>query len=90
MTSWYSRYIATDKDIHGGAPIIQDTRTPVRSVIELLCISNDDIEEVGRALAHLNTEEIRAAIAYYHDNPTLVDEDIRDQREALERFLARA
>jgi uncharacterized protein (DUF433 family) len=79
-----------DMEIHGGTPIIRDTRTPVRSVIELLRIHNNDVGEVGRALAHLNAEEIRAAIAYYHDNPTLVDEDIRRQQEALERFLARA
>jgi len=90
MAKWCHRYITTKPAIQGGAPIIRGTRTPVRSVVELLRIHDNDIGEVRRALAYLGPEEIDAAVAYYNDNPTIVDADIRRHREALEQFLAHA
>jgi len=90
VTAWYDRYITTKHGVQGGAPIIRGTRTPVRSVIELLRIHDNDVGEVRRALAYLDPAEIDAAIAYYNDNPTVVDADIRRQQEALKQFHARA
>ncbi len=90
MAAWYDRYITMESGVQGGAPIIRGTRTPVRSVVELLRIHDNNIGEVRRALSYLDPVEIDAAVAYYNDNPTLVDADIRRHQKALEQFLAHA
>ncbi len=75
--------IAQYPGVQGGYPVIAGTRTPVRAIVELYYdIYPFDIEEVYRSLEHLTIEQIRAALAYYDEQPELVDEDIARQREA--------
>ncbi len=90
MAAWYNRYITMKSAIQGGAPIIQGTRTPVRSVVQTLSLYDGDLEEVCRALPHLSREEIDAALAYYRENPDAVDADIRRHEQALQDFLSHA
>ncbi len=80
--------IARYPGVQGGYPVISGTRTPVRTVIELYYeVYPYDIEEVHRSLPHLEMKQIRAALAYYDEQPELVDEDIVRQKEALRKIL---
>lgn len=75
--------------VMGGYPIIAETRTPVRAIVELYYdIYPGNIDEVQDALQHLSREEVEAALEYYKDYPDLVDEDIARQKAALEAFIA--
>ena len=60
-------YITTDEAILSGEPIIKNTRTPVRAIVELyrLGISPD---EIPNHLPHLNLAQIFSALSYYNDH----------------------
>jgi uncharacterized protein (DUF433 family) len=76
--------IAQYPGVQGGYPVITGTRTPIWTIVELYYdIYPYDIDEVHRPLEHLTIEQIRAALAYYDEQPELVDEDIARQREAF-------
>ena len=80
--------IARYPGVQGGYPVIAGTRTPVRSIVELYYdVYSFDIDEVQRSLPHLSMEQIRAALAYYDEEPDVVDEDIARQREAIREIL---
>lgn len=80
--------IARYPGVQGGYPVIAGTRTPVRSIVELYYdVYPFDIDEVQRSLSHLSMEQIRAALAYYDEEPDVVDEDIARQREAIREIL---
>ena len=83
-----SEAIAQYPGVQGGYPVIAGTLTPVRAIVELYYdIYPFDIDEVHRSLPHLTIEQIRAALAYYDEQPELVDEDIVRQREASRKIL---
>ncbi len=80
--------IAQYPGVQGGYPVIAGTRTPIRTIVELYYdVYPYDIEEVHRSLPHLSMEQIRAALAYYDEQPALVDEDIARQKEAIKKIL---
>jgi uncharacterized protein (DUF433 family) len=88
--AWYHEFIATDPGVQGGYPVVRGTRTPVRTIIVLYRQSDtNDLATIRDAFPHLTTEQVEAALAYYHDHPDIVDEDIQRQNAALGEFLAR-
>ena len=67
----------------GGYPCVGDTRIPVRLIVEFYRGLGNDLERTAAMLPQLTSEEIRGALAYYHDHPARVDEDIARNAEAL-------
>ena len=59
----------------GGYPCIENTRIPVRMIVELF---NDthDLAQTAAMFPQLTRQQIRDALAYYHEHPARVDEDI--------------
>ena len=89
--TWFEQHIDRKPGVQGGFPVIKGTRTPVRSIVALAGDpSTPDYEAVQVALSHLSLEQVQAAIAYYIDNPDLVDEDMARQKAAAEAFHSRA
>lgn len=60
-------YIASNDQILGGEPVIRDTRTPVRAIVELWRQGSVP-EEICRQLPHLNLAQIFDALSYYSDH----------------------
>lgn len=60
-------YITTDKLILSGEPIIKNTRTPVRAIIELYRLGISP-EEIPNHLPHLSLAQVFAALSYYSDH----------------------
>jgi uncharacterized protein (DUF433 family) len=86
----YKSHISRTPGVQGGYPVITGTRTPVRSIIAIAGDgSNPDIKAVKHALPHLSDEQIYAALAYYREQPGLVDEDIARLRAATDVLLSR-
>lgn len=77
--------IVHDKQILGGEPVIEGTRTPVRAVIEYLGLYGSK-EGVLEALPHLTADQLEAAIAYYEIHPEEIEAHIRAEAE-LDREL---
>lgn len=82
-------FISETEGVCGGYPCIGDTRVPVRTVV-LAYRQSDDFDEVAKAFPQLTRDEIRYALDWYIKHPERVDEDIRRNEQALERFRAGA
>ena len=67
------RYITTNKEILSGEPIIKDTRTPVRSIVEKWRIGYTP-EDIVRGLPHLTLAQVFEAMSYYYDNKEEIDD----------------
>jgi len=67
------RYITTNKEILSGEPIIKDTRTPVRSIVEKWRIGYTP-EDIVRGLPHLTLAQFFEAMSYYYDNKEEIDD----------------
>ncbi len=61
------RYIASDEKILGGEPIIRNTRTPVRAIVEQWRLGLLP-EEIPKHLPHLTLAQVFDALSYYSDH----------------------
>ncbi len=68
-------YITNDESILSGEPIIKDTRTPVRAIVEFYRLGIAP-EEIPTHLPHLNLAQIFAALSYYSDHTEEINEYI--------------
>lgn len=73
------RYITTKKDILSGEPIIKDTRTPVRAIVENWRLGYTP-EDIVRGLPHLTLAQVFEAMSYYYDNQAEIDDYIERNR----------
>ena len=60
-------YVVKDEKILGGEPIIKDTRTPVRAVVEWWRFGVTP-EEIKENLPYLSLAQIFDALSYYDDH----------------------
>ena len=60
------RYIVTDDRILSGEPIIKDTRTPVRAIVEIWR-QGVTPEQIPSQLPHLTLAQVFDALSYYSD-----------------------
>jgi uncharacterized protein (DUF433 family) len=66
-TAVQNRYITSVKNILSGEPIIKETRTPVRAIVEMWRMGNSP-EEIVQGLPHLTLAQVFDALSYYSDN----------------------
>jgi uncharacterized protein (DUF433 family) len=72
-------YIITDDQILGGEPIIKDTRTPVRAIVELWR-QGIAPEEIPNHLPHLTLAQVFDALSYYSDHTEEINAHIERNR----------
>lgn len=60
-------YITKDEKILGAEPIIKETRTPVRAIVELWRLGVSP-EEIPTRLLHLTLAQVFDALSYYSDD----------------------
>lgn len=60
-------YIVTNERILSGEPIIKDTRTPVRAIVEMWRMGLAP-EEIPTRLPHLTLAQVFDALSYYSDH----------------------
>lgn len=73
------RYITSDKNILSGEPIIKDTRTSVRTIVELWRLGYAP-EEIPNHLPHLTIAQVFEALSYYSDNQAEINGYIEKNR----------
>lgn len=73
-------------EISGGEPIIQGTRISVRHIVERVR-AGQTVEEILAALPHLTTAQVYAALAYYYEYKSEIDQRIEDNK--TERIIAK-
>lgn len=72
-------YVITDDQILGGEPIIRDTRTPVRAIVELWRQAVAP-EEIPKHLPHLSLAQVFDALSYYSDHTSEINAHIGRNR----------
>jgi uncharacterized protein (DUF433 family) len=73
----------------GGKPRIAGTRIRVQDVVVWTEAGRSPDEIVG-SFPHLTLADVYAALAYYHDNRSLIDQHIRDDDAVASRLKAEA
>jgi uncharacterized protein (DUF433 family) len=61
-----SRHIMKNSDLLGGEPVVSDTKTPVRAIVELWRMGSRP-EEILLHLPHLTLAQVFDALSYYSD-----------------------
>lgn len=72
-------YIESVPTILQGEPVIRDTRTPVRSIVERWKFGETP-EEIARNLPHLRLAHIFDALGYYDDHRGEIENYIESNR----------
>ena len=72
-------HIVRNDEILSGEPIIKDTRTPVRAIVEMWRIGVSP-EEIPQRLPHLNLSQVFDALSYYLDHQAEINEYIEQNR----------
>ena len=73
------RYIVTDDRILRGEPIIKDTRTPVRAIVEIWR-QGVPPEQIPGQLPHLTLAQVFDALSYYSDHQAEINRYIERNR----------
>jgi len=73
------RYITHVPEICGGRPIIEGSRTPVKTIIGYYKMGLS-VEEILEGLPHLTPAQVFEALSYYHDHLTEIEQDIAESR----------
>lgn len=68
-------HIARSRKILGGIPVVDGTRTPVRSIAGYYQMGMST-DEILQTLPHLSAAQVHAALAYYFDHQRELDRDI--------------
>ena len=71
--------VTKDENILNGEPILANTRTPVRAIIEMRRLFYTP-EEIVSKLPYLNIEQVNAAIEYYGEHRAEIDAYIESNR----------
>jgi uncharacterized protein (DUF433 family) len=77
------RYITRAEGILSGEPIIADTRTPVRAVVEHWKFG-DSPETILRKLPHLRLAQVFDALSYYDDHRDEIEQTIARNRVSVD------
>ncbi|MDQ6834449.1 MAG: DUF433 domain-containing protein [Chloroflexota bacterium] len=72
----------------GGYPCIENTRIPVRMIVELFN-ETYDLDQTAAMFPQLTWRQIRDALAYYREYPSRVDEDIARNAHVAAHLPAR-
>lgn len=72
-------YIVRDDAILGGEPIIRETPTPVRAIVESWRMGVAP-EEIPQALPHLTLAQVFDALSYYLDHQSEINSYIERNR----------
>lgn len=72
-------YVESVPTVLGGEPIVQNTRTPVRAIVERWKFG-ESVEDLIRSLPHLRLAQIFDALGYYDDHREEIDKYIELNR----------
>ena len=79
-------FIVSYDNICNGEPVILGTRVTVRAIVEYHQIYGD-IENILRAIPHINRAQIDDALGYYADHKEEIDNYIAENDEAFQQKI---
>ena len=85
-TNLQTNYIVQDEGICGGKPRIAGTRIKVQHMAIDHVHAGWSVEEICEAYPHITRAQIHAALSYYYDHQSEIEQNIRDDWEFAERM----
>ena len=79
-------YIVIDKDVCGGSPIIEGTRTRVIDIAIEYEVLGRSPDEIISSHPHVSLYHIHDALSYYYENRDELDRKIKQDHEFLTRL----
>ena len=76
-------HITHNRNILRGIPIVEGTRTSVRSIAGYYQMGMT-VDEILQSLPHLNQAQVHAALAYYYTHQAEIDTDLRAEASLVE------
>ena len=76
-------YIVINKDVCGGSPIIEGTRTRVIDIAIEYELLGRSVDEIIRSHPHLSLYQIHDALSYYYENRDELDRKIKQDQEFI-------
>lgn len=73
-------YITFCDEIADGVPIIEGTRTTVRTIAGYYQMGMS-VDEILTSLSHLTTSQVHSALAYYFDHQSEIDKDMNESTD---------
>lgn len=79
------RYITKNRDILSGEPVVLNTRTPVRAIVELWKMGLSP-EEITERLPHLSLAQVFDALSYYSDHQDEIEHYISENQIPVDKI----
>jgi uncharacterized protein (DUF433 family) len=79
-------FVVKNKDICGGSPIIEGTRTRVIDIAIEYEILGHSPDEIISSHPHLNLPQVHDALSFYYENRNELDEKAEQDREFIARL----
>jgi len=79
-------YIATDKRICNGSPVIKGTRTRVVDIAIEYEYLNHTPDDIINAHPHLKLEQVHDALSYYYENRNQLDQKIKKDKQLIQQL----
>ena len=76
-------YIVINKDVCGGSPIIEGTRTRVIDIAIEYEVLGHSPDEIIRSHPQVSLYQIHDALSYYYENRDELDQKIKKDREFI-------
>jgi uncharacterized protein (DUF433 family) len=84
-----SPLIVETPGVCGGYPRVWDTRISVGLIVEAHRAAGGSFDRTAAAFPQLTSEQVQAALDYYAEHATRVEEDIASNVEALDQLPSR-
>jgi uncharacterized protein (DUF433 family) len=79
------KYIVRNNEILGGEPLIKETRTTVRAIVESWRLGLSP-EEIVIHMPHLTLAQVFEALSYYSDHQTEINEHIEKNQISADKI----
>ena len=79
-------YIIINKDVCGGSPIIEGTRTRVIDIAIEYEVLGRSPDEIIRSHPHVSLYHIHDALSYYYENRDELDQKIKQDQKLISKL----
>ena len=79
-------YIVIHKDVCGGSPIVEGTRTRVIDIAIEYEVLGRSPDEIIRSHPHVSLYQIHDALSYYYENREELDHKIKQDQKFVKRL----
>ncbi len=80
-------HIEVRADIAGGKPCIAGTRIRIQDIVAWTELGRSP-DAIANMYPHVTLADVHAALAYYHDNQSEIDRQMREDDEFIDQFRA--